>query len=274
MRRTAARRFGLLSLLILLTAMGSWGDGSVYQAASAFSESHAPRIPIPGPTGSHASVPNSAWVSRNWSGYAVTGSYGQYTSVAGTWTVPTVLAPPLQPNRARQFSSTWVGIDGFSDDTLIQAGTEQDWLRGAPFYQSWWEILPASEQPISTITVSPGDVMNVSITKGSSDWIITVTNTSTGQSFTTSRRYKGALTSAEWIQEAPTVGNHVAALAHDTPVDFLSTSVNGANPDLVSSDSGVMEKNKSGVVLATPSVPNANQNGFAVAYGAVPPPPP
>ena len=168
-----------------------------------------------------------------------------------------------------------MGIDGFNDNSLIQAGTEQDWVHGQALYRSWWEILPSYEQPIASITVHPGDTMNVSIAQGVPDWTITVTDTTTGQSFSIDRHYAGALTSAEWIQEAPTVGGHIAALAHDSTVQFDSATVNGASPGFVSSDSGVMVKGKGGrIVLSTPSAPNPEQDGFAVAFGGVPPPPP
>ena len=226
-------------------------------------------IPAPGPLGIHAAPSGpTPWSSSNWSGYAITGI--GYTSVSGQWTVPSVTAPKRK--RSNQFSSTWVGIDGFTNPDLIQAGTEQDWQHGAAFYQAWWEILPAFETPITTITVHPGDTMNVSIAQGFPDWTITVTDQTTGQTFTTTQPYSGPLTSAEWIQEAPTVGNRVAPLAHDSTVDFDLGTVNGGNPGLVKSDSGTMVKHRK--TISTPSLPNPTADGFAVAFGSVAPPPP
>ncbi len=60
---------------------------------------------------------------KNWSGYAVTGS--GYTTVSGSWRVPSVAA-----TKKNTYSATWVGIDGFSNGSLIQAGTGQDWVGG------------------------------------------------------------------------------------------------------------------------------------------------
>jgi hypothetical protein len=213
-------------------------------------------------------------VARNWSGYAINTSV--YTSVSGTWTVPTVTAPP-HPTDAAQYSATWVGIDGFNlrDRNLIQAGTEQDWNNGIAFYQAWWEILPQGETVIPLITVHPGDTMSVSIQKGSPDWTITVSDVTTGQTFSTKQTFRGKGESAEWIQEAPTVGGRVAPLADFGTVDFTNATANGANPELNSSDLGIMAKGKGGRdVLSTPSLPNAEANGFAVAYGDAAPPPP
>jgi hypothetical protein len=272
MRRGAAKRCGYVSLMILATtALGTLGGGSLSQAASTLSGTHAPRIPIPGPGGSRATTADDQWASRNWSGYAI--DTGTYTSVTGSWTVPSVIAPTTHTRKA-YYSSTWVGIDGFNDDDLIQAGTEQDWIGGSAFYQSWWEILPNYEMPISSISVNPGDVMTVSITQGTPLWNITVTDTTNGQSFSTEQKYSGPMSSAEWIQEAPTVGVHIARLADDGTVDFDHCLANGVNPAFTVSDSGVMAKKRGRVVISTPSPPNPEGDGFAVAFGDSEPLPP
>jgi hypothetical protein len=190
--------------------------------------------------------------------------------VEGTWRVPAVETPAKKAQQKNAYSSSWVGIDGYNDDDLIQAGTEQDWLHGTKFYQAWWEILPAAETPITTIAVHPGDAMTVSITEGASArWTIVLTDTTTKKSFSISRTYDGPRTSAEWIQEAPTIGNKVANLAADTNVIFDLSSVNGANPGLTTSDAGAMYKGETRI--STPSAPNPNRNGFAVAFGSTAP---
>jgi hypothetical protein len=272
MRRSVAGHIGSFSLAVLVTAaVGSVGVIPAAQAAPASPLVHATMIPAPGRPGVQATTGTAQpWASRNWSGYAITGS--DFTSVTGHWTVPTVIAPTHK--KSSQYSSTWVGIDGFeaNDDDLIQAGTEQDWNRGAPEYHAWWEILPAPETMIKSISVHPGDSMSVAITQGSVKWTITVTDTTDGQSFTTKQRYSAPLTSAEWIQEAPTVGGHIAKLAHDSTVDFDLGTADGISPDLVSSDSGSMVKRRK--IISIPSAPNPAQDGFAVAFGHVAPPAP
>jgi hypothetical protein len=209
------------------------------------------------------------WTSTNWSGYAVPGT--GFRNATGRWNVPKVGTP----NRlsSNYFSSTWVGIDGFTNSNLIQAGTEQDWINGTPVYMAWWEILPAPETPIS-MAVHPGDAMSVSITSGVPNWTITVADTTTGKSFTTQQAYTGPLTSVEWIQEAPTIGSRVAKLAPDGNVSFDLGTANGASPGLVSSESGVMFHRLK--QISTPSLPDrdTSADGFAVAYGSVAPPAP
>ena len=107
---------------------------------------HHPRIPASRPANVAA-----GWASSNWSGYAATGT--TYSSVTAKWIVPAVTA-----SRKATYSSDWVGIDGFNNSDLIQTGTESDYYNGSAHYAAWWEILPASETVIPSITVKPGDV--------------------------------------------------------------------------------------------------------------------
>lgn len=213
-------------------------------------------------------------VSTDWAGYAVTGQ--TYTSVTGSWRVPQVSTPTQ--TKKTYYSTDWIGIDGDAkkDTSLIQTGTEADWYKGKPFYRAWWEILPTYpvENVISTLTISAGDSMSASIVDGGSSWTITLNDDTTGKSFTTSQPYSGPLSSAEWIHEAPTIsGGKIAKLAPDGPVTFDLGTVNGANPGLVwPSEAIVMHKGKN--VLAIPSTPDSDGDGFTVATGSTQPPPP
>ena len=270
-------RVGLLSSVAMGTLALS-GLGSASAAVPAAGEFHAPRIPGPKPAApkpspgffAAARLVNFGWSSMNWSGYALTGT--AITSVVGNWRIPTVETPTKKAQiRKNKFSSTWVGIDGYNNNNLIQAGTEQDWVGKTKFYQAWWEILPAAETPITSMAVHAGDSMTVTITEGvAASWTIQVLDNTTHQSFSTVKTYNGPRTSAEWIQEAPTIGNRVATLAPDTNAVFDVGRVNSANPGLISSEGGAMYKNKK-VRISTPSAPNPNRDGFAVAYGSVAP---
>jgi peptidase A4-like protein len=247
----------------------SWFIGTVVGACAAalpaaatatpVAIANAPRVAAAPPGSGSAS--SAGWASSNWSGYAVTGS--GFTSVSGSWAVPAV-----SPTKGNTYSSSWVGIDGFNNSNLIQTGTEQDYVNGAPRYSAWWEILPAPETVIPSLTVKPGDHIAATITSGP-QWTITITDTTTGASFTTQQAYSGAATSAEWIEEAPQVGGRVATLAHYGGTQFDSGTVNGANPALVASEGGVMVQHRAQV--STPSAPDLDADGFAVEYGATAP---
>jgi hypothetical protein len=247
------------ALLVPIVSVLCWSMGAAAPASAAVLMHH-PRVDA-GPSSG-----NLGWSSRNWSGYAITG--GPFTSVTGTWVVPAV-----SPTKKASYSSSWVGIDGFNDSSLIQTGTEQDYFSHSAHYAAWWEILPASETVIPSITVHPGDVFTATISRvTSSSWSITITDKTSNQSFSTTQSYSGPLTSAEWIQEAPTVGGRIAPLAHYGSTTFDPGTANGHNPGLVSADGGTMVQGHS--TVSTPSNPDSDSDGFNVSYGASQPSPP
>ena len=148
--------------------------------------------------------------SLNWAGYAVTPGSG-ITAVTGTFTVPA--AGELPPG----FSASWAGIGGFNTTDLIQAGVSENdaiggTLLGGGQYNAWYEILPAAETPISgcsgnvpSCAVSPGDKVTVHIFNTSgNNWTIDLTDANKW-SFSKSLTYASTGSSAEWIQEAPTL---------------------------------------------------------------------
>jgi hypothetical protein len=242
----------------LLAAMAAW-TGPTAAAGAAPAIFHKPRI------AALSNSANASWASSNWSGYAKTGSYHSATA---QWTVPAV-SRTSRPT----YSSSWVGIDGFNNSNLIQTGTEQDYFSGSAHYAAWWEILPAAETVIPSITVHPGDVFTASVTQNSgTSWTIQIADMTTGASFSTTRTYTGPGTSVEWIQEAPTVNGSIARLAHYGQATFDPGSANGLNPALTAADGGVMIQHNAQV--STPSNPDTDTDGFNVAYGATAPSPP
>jgi hypothetical protein len=205
------------------------------------------------------------WYSSNWAGYAVAG--GPYSSVGAQWTVPAVSV-----SYRRSYSAQWVGIDGFTSRALIQAGTEADYFNGATHYSAWWEILPAPAVTIRTLSVRPGDRMSVTITRVSSGrWRIVVKDARSG-SYATTRAYTGSASSAEWIEEAPIVSGRTTLLAAHSTIVFDHASLDGGNPGLVSLDAGAMIRR--GFLVDTPSAPDADADGFALAEQATSPPRP
>ena len=204
------------------------------------------------------------WASSNWSGYALSSkTSGTYSSITGSWVVPSV-----SPSNGSTYSSNWIGIDGFNNSSLIQTGTEQDYSSsGGAQYYAWWEILPAAETVISSFTVQPGDNMSASVVNdGNGKWTITLTDNTENETFTTTQAYSGPAQSAEWIEEAPTIGGHVATLANYGETTFDPGTVNGGNPGLTTHDGGVMIQHNAQV--STPSRPDSDTDGFNVQYGS------
>jgi hypothetical protein len=284
---------GSLSAGLLLTAFSLSGAGAAGAASASRAVTNWPRVAV-----GHHGVSNT-WAASNWSGYAETGTF---TGASATWTVPSVSA-----SSSATYSSAWVGVDGFNNDDLIQTGTEEDYYSGGAHYDAWWEILPASETEISQ-PVSPGDRMSASIyetsaTTGSTrgfgrhgsssehEWVIDISDTTQGWNFSTTQGYSGPGASAEWVVEAPEVGNRIATLAHyaispPTGVgDFdnagiLSSIVSSGAPAPTYSPAGLNYQNDSGVMIqndvqvSTPGDPDTVDTAFNAAYGATAPSPP
>lgn len=197
------------------------------------------------------------WTSSNWSGYAIRGKKGAFRRISGEWVVPYV-----KPTAKPSYSSAWIGIDGFKNSSLIQTGTGHESVNGTVRYYAWWEILPAAETVIP-LPVSPGDRIRATIVKLSpGKWCIMLCNLSKQWTFRTIQRYNGPQSSAEWIMEAPQVGNSVAALAQISPTRFRCCRINGKSPKLTPENGGIMIQNN--VTVAVPSCPSARGDAFTV----------
>jgi len=213
-----------------------------------------------------SSAPGPSIASANWSGYEL--GDGPYTSIAGTFTVP-----DLAPSSTATAMAEWAGIDGADNSSLIQAGVGETYDPSSNLVQiqAWWEILPAPETPITTLTVVPGDTVTVAIAQvTATTWAIRVSDDTNGESFTTEQTYGGPLASAEWIVEAPTVSSSgtIATLGVYSPAITFTGLQAGGNS--LSTTAVVMEQG--GVVVSVPSA--LASAGFAVAYGSTPPPAP
>lgn len=210
---------------------------------------------VPPPTTSTTGLVYSA----NWSGYEY--QNGPYSSVTGTFDVPNLEAAPTATDAAE-----WVGIDGADNSDLIQAGVGEQYSPNTNTVQiqAWWEVLPASETPIPSITVVPGDSITVAITHGSgTQWSITLTNNTTGRSFTTQPTYDGPEASAEWVVEAPTVdpGGQSTLGDYSPEVNFSGMAASGS---VATVTEVVMEQG--GTIVSVPSA--ISSQAFNVAYGS------
>ena len=163
------------------------------------------------PGGPNASAPSavasavppgtSVEQSSNWAGYTATG--GTFTSVSGTWIVPKVSAGSGNTVAA---DATWVGIGGATTTDLIQAGTQASVQGNQVVYSAWWETLPQAAQTVP-LDIAAGDSVSVQITQQSDGtWQIVIRDSTSGQSFQKQLTYNSSLSSAEWIEESPTVG--------------------------------------------------------------------
>src|SRR5436305_9601499 len=143
--------------------------------------------------------------STNWGGYAAYNS--TFSGVKGDFTVPTANCSGLKRNQVT-VASPWVGLDGYFSNTVEQTGIDADCL-GAnnPSYVAWYEFYPAGTQNLSqtSFPVQPGDQMHVDVAKAGNSVTVTLQNVTRNWISSHSTSSSGlALSSAEWILEAPT----------------------------------------------------------------------
>jgi hypothetical protein len=166
----------------------------------------------------------TAAASFNWGGYAVSSSAGVVTSVSGTWIVPKD-AESTCPTTAWHSSSTWVGIDGLSSNTVEQIGTSSQCYEGSVQYFAWYEFYPSASVVISSVPVSPGNKITASVTYSSGLFTVSIKDVTTGGTFSTSVSVPGATeSSAEWIIESPFGAIGELPLVHFSTVKFTSAS--------------------------------------------------
>jgi hypothetical protein len=194
--------------------------------------------------GSISATPYGATLtgSYNWAGYAATAANNTVTVSAGSWIQPAVTCSSKDA-----YLSNWVGIDGFSNSYLVQTGTGASCVGGSAGYNAWWEVLPASETVIGTITVHAGDHFTASVTyTGSgSRFAIKITDTTTGATFSTTQTSTGSpRASAECIVERPEVGGSIAPQAKHKSDKFTSctATISGVSGD-IGSFSGLYQIN-------------------------------
>lgn len=167
----------------------------------------------------------------HWSGYIVdldvqNRSLG-VQSVSASWIVPSITY-----TENNTYSSAWVGIDGYGESKLIQAGTEHQCENGEIEYFAWYELLPQTIITIKTLQIQPGDRITTSITlqdDATSTWLITVTDETEGKSFQKTVQYVSPRKSAEWIVERPLVSGEISTLADfgQTTLTDCQTTING-----------------------------------------------
>jgi hypothetical protein len=242
-----------------------------FSAPASASMVHSTLVPTPG-----SLLPRHGGTadSLNWAGYAVTGS--GITAVDSVFKVPAAGAVP--PG----FSATWAGIGGYNTTDLIQAGvSEEDPVTSTvlgPQYNAWYEILPAAETPISgcsgdaACTVTPGDTVTVDIHNvGTNLWSVSLTDAG-HWSWSQNISYASSESSAEWIQEAPSLGGVQTIPANVGTVNFGPTSTytqGGATNPISAGNPTLINESAIGIVNeATTSALGANGESFNVCVYA------
>jgi hypothetical protein len=159
--------------------------------------------------------------STNWSGYVISGANGLFTPnnsyVYSGWFVPAAHQAVGICNTTWDYSSQWVGFDGWGSNDVFQAGTEADANCSSTDYYFWYEWYPAGSVKVSQ-PVGPGDWVTVEVqyTTASPHGTAFLSNGTSGTAFSfnppSGTTYVG--NSAEWIVERPTVNGSLPDLAN------------------------------------------------------------
>jgi hypothetical protein len=148
-----------------------------------------------------------AATSTNWAGYVVADPEGSttsttFTSITGTWKQPKAVCARGQD----AFSATWVGLGGFSRTSraLEQIGTSADCREtGKATYYAWYELVPAPMVRIG-LEIAPGDTITTSVNASEQGVLVQIKDRTRHTSFTREVAATALdLTSADWIEEAP-----------------------------------------------------------------------
>jgi hypothetical protein len=237
-RRFLAATFGaatLIGTVGLAVLPGAASAGSAARGGVTVHRVAAADIAKPGGPIVRATVPGHASAqvagqkfsvamqSLNWSGFAVTSSK-KFTYAQSRFVQPTLTCPG---DHANEWSSNWVGLDGFNNTTVEQDGTAAHCGgtgNTTPVYKAWYEMYPAGS--VNVFTVSPGDTINTSVSFGNGKFTLTVSDLTSGKSATHTAKCASCVrTSAEWIVERPELCTSATNcfLAH--LADFGTTSM-------------------------------------------------
>lgn len=181
---------------------------------------------------------NGTSTSYNWSGVVDTTSTKSYGSTSIYYVLTEYVVPVASQaygacTGGSVYSSSWVGIDGWGSNDVLQGGTESDaWcllgVRTTTYY-AWYEWYPSGAVKISSLPVSAGDdmfveVWSTSATSGHAYLVNYNTNQSVTITFSAPSGTQLIGNSAEWVVERPTVGNSYATLTNYISDYFSSAS--------------------------------------------------
>jgi Peptidase A4 family len=205
--------------------------------------------------------------STNWSGYADVNSAGNtYSTVTGSWAEPSASC-----SRQTSLAAFWVGIDGYSSDSVEQDGTLAECYADHAYYFSWWEMYPTNDIQVVGESVSPGDSISASVVRSGTSYTLKVTDsTHSANSFSTTQTCSScANSSAEWIAEAPSGSSGVYPLSDfHTWTETGATVTSGSTNGVISTfpDDEITMIDNSGLVKAQPGGLNSSGNGFSVTW--------
>ena len=181
---------------------------------------------------------NGASTSTNWSGYTLTSNVASYTLGSFNLAIAAFNVPIAQQafgtcSGGWEYSALWVGIDGVTNNSVLQAGTEADAYCSGTYtqadYYAWVEWYPANAIEITNLAITAGDVVAV--------WVYPVYNTSHGVALITNETTNNYVSmgiaapagttlqgsSIEWIMERPANQDNTLTTLMNYVVSYMSS---------------------------------------------------
>src|SRR5262245_8579447 len=126
-------------------------------------------------------------------------------SVYGEWFIPTITPLPNEPPTG-QTVGFWVGIDGFGNNQVLQAGSAATIAGQNVEYWVWTEWYPLQAIKVTNFPIKPGDYLTVLVCANQPNHgFCSMLNKTTNQAISIGITPPGNLTSigatAEWIVE-------------------------------------------------------------------------
>lgn len=245
----------LLLAGVAIAAPGTAFRAERYRKRVASGRKGNPLNRVPGPSGLSDDISNVEY-SSNWAGAVLVGT--GYTSVTGTFTVPT-------PSTAGS-GAAWVGIDGDTCDTaILQTGV--DWTRSGDSnsYVAWYEWYPDYSYDFSGIDIAAGDEITVTVTAdGLTGGVATVENVSTGTTVTHTFTNEGSVGdlcqyNAEWIIEDFEEGDSLVSFADFGSVTFTGCSATDGSGTVGTTGATIMDIEQKNKVITSCSVPSSSE---------------
>jgi hypothetical protein len=140
---------------------------------------------------------------------------GSFAEVIGQWVVSTA-TQAIRTCNPVDVSATWVGLDGYVNSDVVQAGTEADaYCNGGNIstsYYPWFEWAPNDEYEVTNFAAYSGMpifvvVQSFSSTSATATFVNLQTNEYTTVGFGPPSGTNLVGSSAEWIVERPQLGN-------------------------------------------------------------------
>jgi hypothetical protein len=256
------------AVIAVAAAICIFGPPSLARAATVVPSSASP-------------VPNAtSRTSHVWAGWMDLANKGvQFQSVAARFTVPKVTC-----TAKGEEVDFWVGLDGWTDRTVEQAGVDAfcDIHTGSgykPEYTDWYEMFP--HLPVTEHRVSPGDTIVVSVSHNSSGrtYLLEVDDrTHPANGFNISASCPSGHTclnnSAEVIAEDPGGGppKHVFlpnfGTVHFSEVQVISRSgtIGSLGGNSLWSANEITMEYPGKTVMAKPSARTSRDTAFSVTY--------